>query len=535
MIYVKLSTVKSTMSLLKGIVFIPREKIAVSDSLTITDKKRRSGDHPKSKKEERQKKHKKKHSREHNRDEDRREDISSDEDDRDYKDFSKYDDEIKLIERQESLLLRNGIEKADKDRGSAQVSASSSSKQVKSKFVSLTESLNSRTVEDDDTSNASSRTIASGSQNWIEADLCQSDIKSKGIFTAANSEEYFSDSAENCSSESNTQENSSESAVAHTSSSKTDGMVLPSNQSVAELFRAKLKKTRGTLKPESITEEDKLTVQYDEQSIRNQFINKIRNREIDNHQDSMIAKKRSTSSNDNGASLKDYSSNRLDLNNLIKHEKFISNDMDDNFRDNVLRLGKNYKGTELGSSGAFGNGTLTGIDEEEDIDMKLFENKHETQQKVLSKKDVLKSIGGSKKNTDTDNEKLDEKYKDIFNRCQHCTGSGAYKAHLTVSRGEHTQLRLKTGPNTLGYGHCMILPIVHTSSFLKCEEEVDVEVSRYKSCLRRMFEKNGQAVLFLESALRFGRHPHCCIDVVPVPLGIESEARMCFREVSGDY
>ena len=535
------------MSLLKGIVFIPREKVASSDSLIITDKKRRSGDHSKSKKGEREKKHKKKHTHEHNRGKERRVDVSSDEDDCDYKDFSKYDDEIKLIESQENLKVRNDNEEEDRtysislpsgtadDRGPAQVSLSSSSKQIKSKFLSLTESLNSATVEREGTSESSITKNASGSEYRMVADLSQSVVNCKGAFIAANSEEYFSDSAENYSSEFSTQENALETAVAHSSTSKSNGMIPPSNQSIAELFRAKLKKTKGTLKSGIISVQDTVIVELDEQSMRNQFIDKIREREVDARHDSMITKRRSTNSIDDGALLKDYPSNRLALIKLIKHEKFVSNDMDENFRDNVLRLGKNYQGTELGSSGAFGNGTLTGIDEEEDIDMKLFENKHENLQKVLSKKEILKSIGGSKRNTDTDVEKLDERKKDIFNRCQHCNGSEAYRSHLTVSRGEHTQLRLKTGPHTLGYGHCMITPIVHTSSFLKCEEEVDVEVSRYKSCLRRMFERNGQAVLFLESALRFGRHPHACIDVVPVPLGTESEARMCFREVSGNY
>jgi hypothetical protein len=71
----------------------------------------------------------------------------------------------------------------------------------------------------------------------------------------------------------------------------------------------------------------------------------------------------------------------------------------------------------------------------------------------------------------------------------------------------------------------------HIDSFLKCEEDIEVEVKRYKSCLRRMFEKEGQSVLFLETAVHFSRRPHASVDVVPIPLGSESEARMCFKEV----
>jgi hypothetical protein len=40
----------------------------------------------------------------------------------------------------------------------------------------------------------------------------------------------------------------------------------------------------------------------------------------------------------------------------MSNEKVGGEDIDDVFAQNVLRMGGNYKGTELGGSGAFGNG-----------------------------------------------------------------------------------------------------------------------------------------------------------------------------------
>ena len=132
---------------------------------------------------------------------------------------------------------------------------------------------------------------------------------------------------------------------------------------------------------------------------------------------------------------------------------------------------------------------MTGADEEEDIDMKLFENKHDNkyiiqEEKIITKKQILKNLNDTRKDKNTTTNQINEvdrkneKQKEILNRCRHCTSSNNYQSYLTISKGEHTMLRLKTGPKTLGSGHCIITPIMHTSSFMKCEEEVEIEVSR---------------------------------------------------------
>ena len=50
------------------------------------------------------------------------------------------------------------------------------------------------------------------------------------------------------------------------------------------------------------------------------------------------------------------------------HEKTETENMDDIYRDNILRLGGRYKGTENSTKGAYGNGDRAGMDEENDID-----------------------------------------------------------------------------------------------------------------------------------------------------------------------
>jgi hypothetical protein len=46
-----------------------------------------------------------------------------------------------------------------------------------------------------------------------------------------------------------------------------------------------------------------------------------------------------------------------------------------------------------------------------------------------------------------------------------------------------------------------------------------------------MFEREGQGTLFLEAAVRLDARPHCRIDAIPVPIGVDQEASMYFKEV----
>lgn len=516
------------MSLLKGIVFIPRTK-QVESIKTTSDrnggKKRKVKDH----------KSKKSSGRKKNRKDDRinppltmKDDLggssssddsdNNDDDDGDFKDFRRYENEMISMQNSASELPPSG-EMRDSRTSSPRLGNTNlnrcSQLRQKSSFSTLIGSLKSEPPNANHMNNSA-----------YEHDALDSDVE----FNRGKSYqgEHCRDTSKLDIHETVREHNAEIPKVESITAN------VASNQSVAALFRKKLKDKVSQSEIRSLSqiiEDDERDIEHaivseNEKLTRDKALKKLVN---DNSHDRSIelAKKgvRSTS--------RDHTSNNLGINQLMKSEKLDGKNMDDIFRDNVLRLGSRYKGTELGTSGAFGNGNMTGADEEEDIDMKLFENKHENDEGKRSKKQTLKSIGSeNRKQPPCENEKRTEKEREVLRRCPHCTESAAYKPYLTVSTAQHTMLRLKAGQHSLVSGHCVIVPHSHSSSFLKCEEEVDLEISRYKSCLRRMYERNGQAVLFLESALEFGRHPHACIDVVPVPSGIEGEARMCFREVS---
>ena len=65
-----------------------------------------------------------------------------------------------------------------------------------------------------------------------------------------------------------------------------------------------------------------------------------------------------------------------------------------------------------------------------------------------------------------------------------------------VSIGEHSYLALPKGGMTPE--HVMILPISHYASQLDIPDEVDKEISKFKSALRKCFKKAGKSVIFFE-------------------------------------
>lgn len=207
----------------------------------------------------------------------------------------------------------------------------------------------------------------------------------------------------------------------------------------------------------------------------------------------------------------------LDINTLKSREKAGGEDIDDVFRDNVLRMGERYQGTELGGRGAFGNGDKAGMDEEGEIDMRMFQRKESSQAEALQR-EANKVM------------KAQQQLRCAVESCRRCTESAQFARQSVISTGENTYLRMKLDPDALAEGHLEIVPISHVSSILQCDEETQKEIERFQSCLRRMYEIQGKGVLFLETAVHFHSRPHAHIDVIPIERGMEAETNMFFKE-----
>jgi diadenosine tetraphosphate (Ap4A) HIT family hydrolase len=172
----------------------------------------------------------------------------------------------------------------------------------------------------------------------------------------------------------------------------------------------------------------------------------------------------------------------------------------------------------LGGKGALGNGDRAGMDEEGEIDMSMFQRKEQSQADLLQR-EAQRAM------------KAQQQLRKTVESCRRCTESRTFLRSTVISKGENAVLRMKTDPDVLVEGHLEIIPISHVSSILQCDEETQKEISNIQNSLRRLYEKQGKGVLFIETAVHFHSRPHAHIDVIPIEAGMEDEASMFFKEV----
>ncbi|KAI7885473.1 CwfJ C-terminus 1-domain-containing protein-like protein [Mucor mucedo] len=128
--------------------------------------------------------------------------------------------------------------------------------------------------------------------------------------------------------------------------------------------------------------------------------------------------------------------------------------------------------------------------------------------------------------------------------CWFCLANPKVEKHLIVSIGSEIYATLAKGPvisstdaesKVPGLGHLLLIPITHYPTFGKIPMETQIEVvaelEKYKSAIRRMFEKYDQdVVLFEVSRESINGLSHAHIQVVPVPKSKSDQVEKVARE-----
>lgn len=158
----------------------------------------------------------------------------------------------------------------------------------------------------------------------------------------------------------------------------------------------------------------------------------------------------------------------VSLEELRRREKVEGvEDMDDVHAKNIIRLGSRYMGTELGGH------SNSGFDEEDKIDVKMFESSRNRLSEKAHNEKAIRSAKSANRTWD----------KAIRN-CQYCMKSQGFKKHLLLSLADHTYLSLiPTTPLTMG--HCYIAPIDHIAASNACDEQIWQEIVNFKQVNNR--------------------------------------------------
>jgi diadenosine tetraphosphate (Ap4A) HIT family hydrolase len=133
--------------------------------------------------------------------------------------------------------------------------------------------------------------------------------------------------------------------------------------------------------------------------------------------------------------------------------------------------------------------------------------------------------------------------------CWFCLSNPKVEKHLIVSVGSEIYVTLAKGPivspddsesKVPGLGHLLLVPITHYPTFGKipmpAKIEVINEVEKYKSAIRRMFDKYDQDMVVFEvsrESFKGITHPH--IQIVPIPKSRTANIEDKVRELGAQH
>ncbi|XP_066932619.1 CWF19-like protein 2 [Clytia hemisphaerica] len=99
--------------------------------------------------------------------------------------------------------------------------------------------------------------------------------------------------------------------------------------------------------------------------------------------------------------------------------------------------------------------------------------------------------------------------------CRFCFENPKIAKHLIIAIGRKTYLALPIH-KSLTEGHCLILPLHHVIGQTYMDEDVLQEIKLFKDSLVKMFSKQDQDVVFMETCKNLRHQNHCVIECVPI-------------------
>lgn len=103
-----------------------------------------------------------------------------------------------------------------------------------------------------------------------------------------------------------------------------------------------------------------------------------------------------------------------------------------------------------------------------------------------------------------------------LDNCNRCIQADSMLKHLMVSMGETAYLSLPSH-EPLTKGHCLIVPIKHSTCSTQLDENEWSEIRDIQKALIKMFTSRDEDVVFFETAMNLNRFPHMYIECVPLP------------------
>ena len=157
-------------------------------------------------------------------------------------------------------------------------------------------------------------------------------------------------------------------------------------------------------------------------------------------------------------------------------------------------------------------------------------NFDETVDDVLDSKAILRLDETKEEEKDKKKAILESRaMAEILSRCQFCIDTPNFNKHLLIATGVGAYLAVPSF-QSITEGHCLLIPIEHTTCSLQMDENVWSEIRIFQKGLTRMFADRGMDVIFTEMYSHSKRKSHMCIECIPLPKEEGSLAPMYFKK-----
>ena len=118
---------------------------------------------------------------------------------------------------------------------------------------------------------------------------------------------------------------------------------------------------------------------------------------------------------------------------------------------------------------------------------------------------------------------------EMLSRCQFCLDTPHFSKHLLIATGIGVFLSVPSH-QSITEGHCLLVPIEHTTCSLQMDENVWSEIRIFQKGLARMFADRDMDVIFTEIFSHSKGKSHMYIECIPLPKDEGSLAPMYFKK-----
>ena len=221
----------------------------------------------------------------------------------------------------------------------------------------------------------------------------------------------------------------------------------------------------------------------------------------------------------------------MTISEMLQQERTQTANMDEIYARNIAKMGKSYKKYDN-----MQHNSRSGADEDDYLQTstllsdRLYRNApvNSTAPSLVEAKEKSRALA---------HYSAFEKWK---SKSWWWMESPSFDKKYLIALGDKVSLVLVPSKYALVEGHCYIVPLSYSDSFVAVDEEIWSEVKKFQHSLSQMYNKMKKKLIFLETASHTSKGGggasglQCKMEVIPVPARTEEDAPFYFKSSLGE-